>query len=443
MLAIAARGTHTRNESGAGIMGKNHINAAYGIVLIPFWAAVAALRFTTPLLLARGFSNSQVGVITSLGFLVASTVQPLFASWVDRSVKFTLVQVLTALSFFAMAAALLTGTSGWSLVVSAFAVVSLYGVSYLVQPITTSTATFFINTGEKLNYGVMRGMGSLVYAGSASIMGHVAAHYSQNAAFFLMAFWFLLMFAGTSVLRRFEIRVKKKLQVETGNEIGSEKGTENSSEKQNIRNTSESLQREDAQSLSLVGFALKYKHFMFLLAGVMLMAMFHNMLESYMYVIMSSVGGNEATSGNAFAIAGICELPPMFLIVWLMKYFSTRKLVMMAAIGYSLKALFILLTNSVGMIYFAMIFQMTGYALHSVATVYYINELISRQDQVKGQTLMFWAFTVGGVTGSFIGGILIDFFGIRGMVNIGVIISVIGTAIVLLNAQDTEKWKNN
>ena len=54
--------------------------------------------------------------------------------------------------------------------------------------------------------------------------------------------------------------------------------------------------------------------------------------------------------------------------------------------------------------------QMGGFALYTVSSVYYVNEIIPVQDAVKGQSFLGAAGTIGAVAANVLGGALLDFF---------------------------------
>ncbi len=52
--------------------------------------------------------------------------------------------------------------------------------------------------------------------------------------------------------------------------------------------------------------------------------------------------------------------------------------------------------------------QMGGFALYTVSSVYYVNEIIPVQDAVKGQSSLARPGTIGAVAANVLGGALLD-----------------------------------
>ena len=82
------------------------------------------------------------------------------------------------------------------------------------------------------------------------------------------------------------------------------------------------------------------------------------------------------------------------------------------------------------MIYVAQVLQIGAYAIFIPASVYYVNEVISKQDLVKGQSMVTVGITASGIIANFAGGILLDAVGVYHLLMIGVVVSVVGGLIV-------------
>lgn len=106
-----------------------------------------------------------------------------------------------------------------------------------------------------------------------------------------------------------------------------------------------------------------------------------------------------------------------------------------AAFFFSVKAVLILFAGSIFLINVAQSLQMVGFAMHTMASVYYTNQIIPQKDLIKGQTLMATANTIGGIIGAFVGGQMLSFLSVSAMLMIGTLISLVGTVIVWLSVE--------
>ena len=78
-----------------------------------------------------------------------------------------------------------------------------------------------------------------------------------------------------------------------------------------------------------------------------------------------------------------------------------------------------------------MILQMVSYAAITPAVVYFANDQVDEADRNKGQAVFMTANSVGGLLASFVGGWLFQLLSVRAGLTIGVIASVIGTALMV------------
>lgn len=395
-------------------MEKTHqvkLNLQYISMQVPYWMGYSVLStFTSVFLLSRDFTNSQIGLVLSLANLFAAIVQPFLASFADRMIRIRLSQLAAGMAL------LLVLFSGILLVVpKVFLIVALiyillYACLVLLQPLTIAIGTFFISRGYNLNFGVARGLGSLAFAAASAVTGVLIERFSSTVILYLLI-GFFLFFALMTLL------------IDTRRHGGT---------------YSESLipehHEEDhlEEPIGLLEFIKKYKCFIVLLAGVSLLFVFHTITNSYMFQILHPLGGTEANVGSSLSVAALSELPTMFFFSWLLRRFKIHSLMRVAAFFFSVKALLILFAGSIFLINVAQSLQMVGFAMHTMASVYYTNQIIPQKDLVKGQTLMATANTMGGIIGAFVGGQMLSFLSVSAMLLIGTMISIAGTLIVWL-----------
>ena len=83
------------------------------------------------------------------------------------------------------------------------------------------------------------------------------------------------------------------------------------------------------------------------------------------------------------------------------------------------------------MLYVAQIFQFIGFALMMPAMVYYINEIMSQGEAVKGQALFTMMLTFSTIAASFVGGWILDMYGAKTLTFISTIVTAAGAAVVI------------
>lgn len=393
------------------------LNLQYISMQVPYWMGYSVLgTFTSVFLLSRDFTNGQIGTVLSLANLFATIAQPFLASFADQMTRIRLSQLAAGMAL------LLVLFSGILLILpKAFLIIALiyillYSSLVLLQPLTIAIGTFFISRGYALNFGVARGMGSLAFAVAASMTGVLIERFSATIILYLLIGFFLLFALVT-------------LSIDTRKDGG----------KYSESIVPEHLQEvHTGEPIGLVEFAKKYKRFMFLLVGVSFLFVFHTITNSYMYQIMQPLGGTEANVGSSLSVAALSELPTMFFFSILLRRFKIHSLMRFAAVFFSVKALLVLFAGNIFLINAGQSLQMLGFAMHTMASVYYTNQIIPQKDLVKGQTLMATANSIGGIIGTFAGGHILSLFSVSAMLLIGTIISLAGTLIVLMSVEKTE-----
>ncbi|EOH72042.1 MFS transporter [Enterococcus malodoratus] len=397
-------------------METNHIklNLQYISMQIPYWMGFSVLGgFTSVFLLSRDFSNGQIGMVLSLANLLAAVCQPFLASFADRMVRVRLSQLAAGMALLLVLFSGILLALPKAFLIVAVIYVLLYASLVLLQPMTISIGTFFISRGYGLNFGVARGLGSLAFAGAASVTGVLIERFSPTIILYLLIGIFLL-FAVIALL----IDTRKQ-----GGKYSESLLTEHHREG--------SLE----EPIGLIEFTKKYKRFIFLLFGVSLLFVYHTIINSYMFQIMQPLGGTAANAGSSLSIAALSELPTMFLFTWVLRRFKIHSLMRVAAFFFSVKAVLILFAGSIFLINVAQSLQMIGFAMHTMASVYYTNQIIPQKDLIKGQTLMATANTIGGIIGAFVGGQMLSFLSVSAMLMIGTLISLVGTVIVWLSVE--------
>jgi len=78
--------------------------AGYASLHFFYWAMNAAVySFSSAFLLPAGFSSTEIGLIMCLGNGIALIAEPFLADYCDKSDRFSLTQIISAISILFMA----------------------------------------------------------------------------------------------------------------------------------------------------------------------------------------------------------------------------------------------------------------------------------------------------------------------------------------------------
>lgn len=385
----------------------------YCILQGAYWASFCIIyTFATVFLLDRGFSSSQIGVIIAAGNILGVVLQPVFASIVDRSKTITLHKLTGILAAIMAVLILLL----YVLPNLFFAVILLFLMTdtflQVIQPLINSVSVYYVNKGINVDFGAARGIGSLSYAAASYVLGILVEKYGCS----------MILFAGFLMVAIITIVVFSMPIIKEAAETSAE-----SSQVVSPHTVSEKEEKE-----SILSFAGRYKYFMLTLVGVTFLFSFHNMNNSYMIQIITNVGGTSADLGRLLAIAAITEIPIMFLFSRIVKHVKSSVLLVISGIFFVLKAFGYFAAGNIALMTIAAVMQMGSFAIYIPASVYYVNEVMEERDKFKGQALMTGTNTLGGMIGSLLGGVLIDYAGVSVMNLTGLVMAVAGAVLVFL-----------
>lgn len=389
---------------------KNNLTLNYVAVQMGMWMMYAPLMgYTSVFLLAKGFSNTEVGIISGLGCIISAVLQAAVSGYADKekskSVKAILILLVTMQ--IGLSGVLLALDSNFVLIIGII-FGSLIALMQLMVPLTNSMAMEMMNQGRKINYGAARGTASMAYAVLVNLMGMLAKEEDLSIVPLAAMMSAALLLVGT-ILFPF-----KKAQRSVHTETKSESDTR--------------------------PFLIKYPKVALFVLGAILAYVGHNLINVFLFQIVSLKGGNHVNMGICLALAAVFEIPVMFGFAYLVTKRDSSLWVRVGGVGIMCKIIFTLLVPNMAGLYVVQFCQMFGFATFVVATVYYANQAVEECDRVKGQAYMTMANTLGIVVASMLGGILIDLYGTNGMLIVGSVIAVLGAAMIFM-ATTKEKAK--
>ena len=106
-------------------------------------------------------------------------------------------------------------------------------------------------------------------------------------------------------------------------------------------------------------------------------------------------------------------MPAMFLYRRFADKAGNRRLLIFAGWMWAAKNFLIMLAPTTYLIFAAELLQFVGYAIYIPAGVRYIAHTLPESEFLKGQSLVVSAFTAGCLIAGFVGGPMIDLFGLR------------------------------
>lgn len=385
------------------------LTVRYAYIQGLYWMSFAAvMSFSSIYLLDAGFSNTQIGLLIAAAGIISAVLQPLVASYADKTHSPSLKKIVLAADLILMiCSGALLALYHRSLPLTGFFFGSSILLLQLLTPLVNSLGTESLNQGKSLNFGVSRGMGSVAYAIAAYVLGRINA---KTGAISIPVSTLLIYACFTLALFAFPF-------VKTAKTPGG------------------GAKKEGAGPLE---FFVRYKRFSVLLIGCVLLYISHVLINNFCFQITLAKGGQSSEMGFSMALASILELPTMFLFTRMVKKVRCDIWLRISGVFLMLKALGTLLAPGIPSFYAVQALQMGGWALITVSSVYYVNGVMEEQDAIKGQAYFTMTYTIGSVLASLIGGSLIDRAGVTAMLIFAAVCATIGMFILLFAAQRTD-----
>lgn len=375
-----------------------HFSVLWGL----FWASSACLwSFRTVFLLHYGFSNSQIGLVSSFALLLPIAVQPLLSSLAARSSRMTsrnLAITLTALSMVCCAGIRLSAQP----TVYAVLLVVIGVALTLVPPYFNAMNMDFVLRGMDLNFGASRSCGSVAYSLTSLVMGAALERFAPT-----LILPVYLAISGSLLLALLLFRYP-------------------------MPELSTAAAKQESAALSNVALLRRHPRFALMLAACFLLIGSQTTLGTFMIQIAGKMGGSESATGTAYFLSALSELPAMLLFARVRRKLSLRTLMIGSAVFFVIRAAGFLLTDALPVFYLVCTLQCFGYAVMAIATVYYVTEELDAANQAKGQALIYILPSgLGAAFGSLVGGRLLDLGGANAMLLFCTLSAAVGVVLMI------------
>lgn len=375
-----------------------NLQLKYTLVNIFFMAMGSVLcGFSTIFLQERGVSNTGIGLVRGASCILLILLSPYITTMVQRVKGLTTRKLFLVLAGILIVIVLLLLQEGMPINV----VLVLYLGAMLLQatvlPVLANLAMEYIQNGEKVNFGVSRGIGSLSYAVGAMVAGKAVERMGTQMIMYISLMVLILL-----VLVLFSMP------------------------------DAAIIQQQVKKKVSFIGFSRKYLWFLLLLAGFALCYGVAVAQDTYMINIINNLGGDTAFYGFAVFFGAATEMPMMAITPMLRKRYSSRTLLGAAAIAYIFRNVLICMAPNLGIFLVGQVFQGMSFGIFTVVIAYYVAEHLELSDQMLGQTCVnLFTGGIGATMGNVMGGVLQDVWGLDVLFAFLCVVTVLGSATIL------------
>ncbi len=386
----------------------------YTLLNIAYFAAFCTVHaYAAVFLFAKGFNNTEVGVLLAVANIVSAVMQPVIAGVIDKpgyltNRRFIIISVLVILA----GSLILMMVPGNKAII--FAVYALiYMIQFAYQPVMTALCFEYQKAGCGIFYGLARGMGSAGFAVTSMFIGSLVEKNGVSVLLFTNVG--AMIISAVIAFTFIKPAIDKKDSLGGGSDAHAE-------------STESPVQAHN----NLASFVKNYPAFSLFLIGTICFFFAHNMINDFMIRIISNLGGSETQLGYANFLQAILELPVMALITIVLKKISARKLLLISGVAFLIKILILVFARNMTHMYLSQSLQIFAYAVFIPAGAYYVSTTMDEFDQVKGQAFITSAITIGGVFSNLISGVILDHSNITTMLLVGSAVCAVGVVIAFI-----------
>ena len=407
---------------------EKRFNLQYAGIHGTYWLYYGVIcSFASVFLLDRGYSNTEIGIILAVGNIFAVLLQPIMGDLADRSRRisfFGFMEMMTALLMVLTVFLLVLQKKSGLLM---FVYVMAFGWMNIVQPFCNAMNRKLSETGVYINFGACRAIGSLTYSIMCFFLGSLVERFGVNVLPVTgEVVLILFMTAIVIVAKSFRRAMAEKSD-----------GTKSAASGSSAANAASG----DEEEINLPMFVKRNKMFLVLCLGVLGLYYTNSVLNTYMAQIAESVGGDNGDIGRIFSILALMEIPTMMFFDRIIKRFRTRTLMKFSAVAFVFWILICFLAENVMTLILAQFIQPFSFALFLPSIVRFIDDIMSKGEAVKGQTMFTTTTTMAAVFASLIGGVILDAAGPKMLTLTAACVTALGAAVVIFSADRVKGHK--
>ena len=380
----------------------------YAFNVVYFACSSLYFGFIVMYLTAHGYSSFECGVINPIISLVEFLFQPVAGYITDTFMSIKKYIILCS------AGAILT-TYLLPLTVHNMlgASISVMLLTLFAYPLTYLADTWSVTLRESLSYidyGKNRSGGSVGYSVTSALAGVLIAKFGYDLLFLLHVILFAVVIVIVLFIPGVPCGNARKKKVEGAQ-----------------------LQPEQGESLSFGGIIkmlLRNQKYMVFLLSTFCFYMALKAWCTYIPYKIIELGGADKELGYAIALAAVGEIPILFIMNRCVQRFRLSFIYITATLCLFARGLLMLTAQSMSMVMLSELLEAFTYAFFIAVSLEMINRIVPRSIRTTAVTVEV-AVTNGlsGIIGTFIGGILVDRFGVDMMSLVMCVMSALGVLL--------------
>ena len=395
------------------VISSKKLTIRYVVYQLMYFAyAAGTSAFAATYLLAKGLNATRVGTLLATSNLLACLAQPVIGDVVDRIKGFVIPKIMTGIFSGIVICMMIIQFLRPSVGMVGLLYGTILFLSSVTNSLNNSVCAYYTNHGCAINYGIGQGVGSFSFSVASLGFGYLMAWLGVDAML-----WTVF---GLAILMIITVLGYPKINT-VENRISGERKE----------------QKDDR--VSLLVFFSKYKMFMFTMIGVMFVSMCHYMSENYFIAIFERIGGGSEDVGIGMFVACLSAVPFFLCFEKLRQKIDIYFFMKLGGVCFVIKTILLIMATQVWHIYLIQLMQTVTYAALYQPLYYMARRRISEADLVKGQAVALSMYTLGGACGSFVGGRMLDAYGVIAMLWLALGAAFAGTFIIFVTLKKNNK----
>lgn len=338
-----------------------------------------------------GLAGTEIGILNAIGPLGMAFLSPIWGYVADsRSVHRLILR--GALLTTAVVALLLAFTSSFWQILPLIILVAIVGTT--ASPLLDSYGVT-ISRNAGLSFGQVRVWGSIGYTLVVWLIGYAMG--GEVSRLFLFCYALTLSLTAFATLG-LQAREKKPGQ-------------------NRWQGAAAMLRRPDMRIVLLTVFLLSSAT---------------NPIFSFFGLYIQALGGGTSLLGLTSAIAAVSEFPVMFLGSLLTYRLGSRRMFIVALAMYCLRLLLYSIVPSATWVLPVQLIHGFSFGIYLMASVTLVHEFVGSELAATAQGLLASAMAFGQMTGSIVGGILLDRIGIFMIYRLSIVTTLLALVVFVL-----------
>ena len=383
------------------------LTVPYSAVQGTFWMSYCiSISFAAVYLQGLGYTNAGLGLILAAGNLLGALLGPELSARIDTSERLTAWMLVWPELILQAAMLLVLAVYPAKGTVTGICFILFVAFNISLNSLNLKLFVDCTHGGQAVNYGVARGMGSMLYVLISVALGVMVQRYSIR-----VLPWAGLAMCILQALAHLWLR-----------------------HSYNPLQTRSTETKQPGRSMS--AFLRENPRFTLLLAGTAMLYFGHNTSTNFFINLTRRAGGDAGTMGVLNGFMAAVEIPVMVFIGRIRGHRRSADLLRISFVFFVLKAVALTLADSIPLLFCALVLQAPSFALYTALIVDYVAETVPFEDSAKAQSLAFSMTTMGAVLASLISGRLYDQFSVTATLWVACGITAAGMLLALAGVRE-------